>query len=83
MSTEALKRAVEAAGGQAALARQIGVTQSVVWYWLERSKRGLPAEHVSAVEAASGISRHELRPDLYPPPAVTPVSASPKQEHAA
>ncbi len=27
----------------------------------------VPAERVIAVEAATGISRHELRPDLYGP----------------
>jgi hypothetical protein len=29
-------------------------------------RKSLPAEHVLAVEAATGISRHELRPDIYP-----------------
>ncbi|AYY98831.1 chaperone [Burkholderia multivorans] len=26
----------------------------------------VPAERVLAIEAATGVSRHELRPDLYP-----------------
>ncbi|HEX2794685.1 MAG TPA: helix-turn-helix domain-containing protein [Croceicoccus sp.] len=68
---EALEKAVELAGGQSALARVCDVAQPSVWKWLQSSKR-LPAEHVLAVEAETGISRHDLRPDIYPrnyPPA--------------
>jgi DNA-binding transcriptional regulator YdaS (Cro superfamily) len=66
MSNEALKRACEAAGGQKPLADRIGTTQSQVWYWLERSKRGVPAEFVLPIERETGVSRSELRPDLWP-----------------
>lgn len=62
---EALKLAVDAAGGQSATARICEVTQPAVWKWLQSGKR-LPAEHVRAVEAATGVSRHLLRPDIYP-----------------
>jgi DNA-binding transcriptional regulator YdaS (Cro superfamily) len=40
------------------------VTHSPVSQW----KRVL-AERVLAVEAATGVSRHTLRPDIYPAPA--------------
>lgn len=66
MSTEALKRACEIAGGQKPLADRIKTTQSQVWYWLMRSKKGVPAEFVLPIESATGVSRSELRPDLYP-----------------
>ena len=66
MATHALRRACRVAGGQKPLADKIGTTQSQVWYWLERSKRGVPAEFVLRIEKATGVSRHELRPDLYP-----------------
>jgi len=66
MSNEALKRACEVAGGQKPLADRIGTTQSQVWYWLERSKKGVPAEFVLPIERETGVSRSELRPDLYP-----------------
>lgn len=62
---EALISAVDAAGGQSALGRICGVGQPAVWKWLQSSKR-LPGEHVLAVETATGVSRHHLRPDLYP-----------------
>lgn len=65
MSTTALERAVALAGGQSALARICGVSQPSVWAWLKNDKP-LPAEHVLKVEAATGVSRSDLRPDLYP-----------------
>ncbi|WP_315838302.1 transcriptional regulator [Bradyrhizobium prioriisuperbiae] len=64
----ALREACELAGGQKSLAARIGTTQSMVWYWLVRSKRGVPGEFVLAVEAVTGISRHALRPDIFPEP---------------
>lgn len=54
------------AGGQKPLADRIGTTQSQVWYWLTRSKRGVPAEFVLPIEQATGVPRSELRPDLWP-----------------
>ena len=66
MSNEALKRACELAGGQKPLADRIGTTQSQVWYWLKKSKRGVPAEFVLSIERETGVSRTELRPDLWP-----------------
>jgi len=47
------------------MARLVGVTQQAVWKWVSHGKE-LPAEHVLKVEANTGISRHLLRPDLYP-----------------
>ncbi|KQS50949.1 transcriptional regulator [Sphingomonas sp. Leaf198] len=64
-SHDALRRAVEAMGSQSAVARLLGVSQPSVWKWLSKAK-ALPAEHVLAIEAATGISKHELRPDIYP-----------------
>lgn len=67
MSTpSALQRAIKVAGSQAELARRIGKKQAHVWNWLNRDKR-VPAEAVLAVESATGVSKSELRPDLYPP----------------
>jgi len=57
----ALKRAIETAGGQAEFARLIGITAQAVSQWDE-----VPPLRVLAVERVSGVSRSELRPDLYP-----------------
>lgn len=62
---EALKSAVRTAGSMSALARMCGVSPTAVWKWVQSSKR-LPAEHVLKVEAETGVSRHLLRPDIYP-----------------
>ena len=63
---EALKLACERAGGQNRLAKLIGTTQGQVWYWLTKSKRGVPAEFVLPIERETGVSRSALRPDLFP-----------------
>lgn len=65
-----LSAAVADLGGQAAVARLVGVAQPTVWRWVRQAK-GLPGEHVLKVEKAlqelgSTITRHDLRPDLYP-----------------
>ncbi len=60
----ALQDAVAKAGGQTALARAIGKTQGHISQWLRREY--VPAEEVLKIEAATGVSRHDLRPDIYP-----------------
>lgn len=65
-TTEALNALVKSAGSQSELARRLGVSQTAVWKWLHTSKR-LPAEYVLTAESLYGISRHDLRPDIYPP----------------
>lgn len=46
------------------LAAILGVRYQSIQDWLAADR--IPAERVLAVEAATGISRHELRPDIYP-----------------
>lgn len=62
---EALQMALAKAGSQAELARIAGVSTTAVWKWVQSSKR-VPAEFVLKIEAATGVSRHDLRPDIYP-----------------
>jgi DNA-binding transcriptional regulator YdaS (Cro superfamily) len=62
---EALEQGVALAGGQSATARICGVSQTAVWKWLQSGKR-LPAEHVLPMSAATGLSPHLYRPDIYP-----------------
>ena len=74
---KALREAIasEKIGSQSAMARLLGITQASVWGWLNRGTP-LPAQHVLKVERESGVSRHELRPDIYPrDPAPAPPSA--------
>lgn len=70
MSDSIVERLIEIGGGQSGLAKKVGVTQQTVWYW--RHKLGkIPAERVLAVENATGVPRHEIRPDLFPAPAAS------------
>src|SRR5262249_29408596 len=55
-----LDEAIRVAGGVGALARKIGISQPSVSNWTR-----IPAERVLSVEAATGVSRTILRPDLY------------------
>ncbi len=59
--SEALRRAIEAVGGLAGLAKPLGISEQAISQWDE-----VPPLRVLAVERASGIPREELRPDLYP-----------------
>ncbi|QCB42209.1 helix-turn-helix domain-containing protein [Sphingomonas sp. PAMC26645] len=72
----ALREAVDAIGSQSATARLLEVTQGAVSKWLS-GQRPLPAEHVLAVEAATGVSKHRLRPDIYPAVAESALSQLP------
>jgi DNA-binding transcriptional regulator YdaS (Cro superfamily) len=62
---EALAKAVQIAGGQAPFGRVVGVTQGAVWQRLKANKPAA-AGWVLRAEEATGISRHDLRPDIYP-----------------
>ncbi|WP_229979264.1 transcriptional regulator [Stenotrophomonas lactitubi] len=63
--------AVERTGtGQAGLARLLGVSPQAVNQWVN-GNRPVPSRHVLAIERATGVSRHELRPDVFGPCAAT------------
>jgi len=62
---EALKACRDAAGSDSQMARDLGVPQSTMWRWLNQTRQ-LPAEHVLRAEEIYGVSRHLLRPDIYP-----------------
>lgn len=59
----ALDEAKKAAKGNTGLARALNgdITPQAVSQWKQ-----VPAERVLDVERATGVSRHRLRPDLYP-----------------
>ena len=58
---EALQKAIELAGGQANLARQIGVKQGHVWWWLNRSKK-VPARYIKPICRITGQTFMEFLP---------------------
>jgi TorA maturation chaperone TorD len=60
MRDPGLQEACRVAGGAGKLARLIGISQSTLSRW-DR----VPAERVLSVEAATGVARGFLRPDLF------------------
>jgi len=60
MTDLGLQEAIQAAGGVTELARRIGISQPSISNWTR-----VPAERVISVEAATGVARAILRPDLY------------------
>lgn len=55
------KHACDKAGGITKLAKELGIRPQAIHQW-----KKVPAERVLEVERISGVSRHVLRPDLYP-----------------
>jgi DNA-binding transcriptional regulator YdaS (Cro superfamily) len=58
---KALQKAFDAAGGREALSIKLGLSRAATYFW-----RQVPPLRVLEVERLTGVSRHELRPDLYP-----------------
>ena len=56
----------DAAGGQSALGRLLGLSQSTVSGWVERGK--VPAERVLDAERVTQVPCWKIRPDLYRAP---------------
>lgn len=62
---DALKVCLSLAGTQVKMASDLGVLQPQISRWLHRDGR-IPAEYVLTCERIYGVSRHDLRPDVYP-----------------
>lgn len=65
MDKEKFIEAIEIAGGQSELARKLGIKQGHINMWVHRNKKAPPPEYVLQIEEITGISRHELRPDVF------------------
>lgn len=57
--------AIEKAGGQTELAKKLGVKQGHINMWAYRNKKAPPPEYVLQIEEITGVSRHDLRPDVF------------------
>ncbi len=60
MRDSGLQKALEAAGGVAALARGLGISQPSVSGWTR-----IPADRITSISNLTGLAREELRPDLF------------------
>lgn len=63
MNENPLQKAVSLFGTYR-LAMAVGVKHPTIHSWMRTGR--VPAGRVLAVERVTGISRHELRPDIYP-----------------
>lgn len=64
----ALNRAIRIAGTASKLARQLDVSDMTVSKWKNKYRGIVPAERVLPIYRLTGVTPHELRPDLYPNP---------------
>lgn len=58
---KALIRACRAAGSAYKLAKLLEITPEAIYQWEK-----CPVRRVLEIERLTGVSRHELRPDIYP-----------------
>ncbi|WP_080291737.1 helix-turn-helix domain-containing protein [Stenotrophomonas maltophilia] len=56
--------AIDKVGSQSALAKAVGVQPALVWQWVS-GRRPVAAHHCLTIESKTGVSRHELRPDVF------------------
>lgn len=61
-----LAKAIRSAGTQKLLAAKLGLSENAISQWKNKYKGIIPPERVMAVYGATGVTPHELRPDLYP-----------------
>lgn len=70
--SDACEKAKSVVGGPSALAKALGnVSSQAISQW-----KRVPAERVLDVERVTGVSRHDLRPDLYPREQLRPAPST-------
>lgn len=73
---DSLQKAIAKAGSASALARGLGVSPMTISLWRTRSSGVVPVDRVMAIFDLTGVTPHELRPDIYP----NPTDGLPRQE---
>lgn len=58
-----IDKAIRKHGNANTLGRALGVSRMAVCLW---KKNGVPPDRVLSIYCATGVTPHELRPDLYP-----------------
>ncbi|MBV4366258.1 transcriptional regulator [Erwinia phyllosphaerae] len=63
-----LDKAIMHAGSQVKLAASLGIATQSVNRWLRKYEGKVPPERVIPIYRLTGVTPHELRPDLHPNP---------------
>lgn len=63
-----LEKAIKSAGSAKLLAKHLGLSSNAISQWKHRFKGNVPPDRVLSVFRVTGVTPHELRPDLYPNP---------------
>ncbi|EIY1349419.1 helix-turn-helix domain-containing protein [Enterobacter hormaechei] len=71
-----LDKAIAAAGSATKLAELLSTSDMSISHWRNRNQGKVPQIRVLPIYKATGVTPHELRPDLYP----NPTDGLPKQE---
>ncbi|CZU27053.1 helix-turn-helix domain-containing protein [Enterobacter cloacae complex sp. P30BA] len=68
--------AITKVGSATRLAKLLNVSSMTISHWRNRYRGIVPADRVRQIYDATGVTPHELRPDLFP----NPSDGLPKQE---
>lgn len=63
-----LKKAIGVLGTASQLAEALNVSNMTISQWKNKYNGMVPAERVIPIYKVTGVTPHELRPDLYPNP---------------
>lgn len=72
----ALDKAIKVACSARKLSIALGVTSMSISHWKNRDQGIVPPSYIFLIYKMTGVTPHELRPDLYP----NPTDGLPKQE---
>lgn len=75
---KALDKAIHAVGSATKLADLLGISSMAISHWRYRYDGVIPSNHVLPIYQVTGVTPHELRPDLYP----NPTDGLPKEQEA-
>ncbi|HGP2467213.1 TPA: transcriptional regulator [Salmonella enterica] len=76
---KAIDKAITRAGTATRLAELLEVSAMTISHWRNRYQGVVPADRVLPIYSATGVTPHELRPDLSP----NPTDGLPSQEASA
>lgn len=80
-SKSAIQQAIDDVGSQTALANKIGVSQGLVWQWVNGA--AIPTHHFSAITNVSTVTAEQLLADEMAKAARRKAAASQKAKKSA